>query len=52
MESGSLLTVRCHFNLDGWISEGEGVEYYGYMKRDGQILEAWDTKTYNNQIAR
>ncbi len=40
------------FNLDGWISEGEGVEYYGYMKRDGQILEAWDTKTSNNQIAR
>ena len=40
------------FNLDGWISEGEGVEYYGYLKRDGQILEAWDTKTYNNQIAR
>ncbi len=40
------------FNLDGWISAGEGVEYYGNLKRDGQTLEAWDTKTDTNQIAR
>lgn len=40
------------FILDGWVSGGEGVEYYGYLKRDGQILEPWDRKTDNNQIAR
>lgn len=40
------------FNLDGWISEGAGTEYYGYLKRNGKVLEAWDTKTPTNQIER
>jgi murein DD-endopeptidase MepM/ murein hydrolase activator NlpD len=40
------------FNLDGWISEGTGTEYYGSLKRNGKVLEAWDTKTTTNQIER
>lgn len=40
------------FNLDGWISEGAGVEYYGYLHRGGVTLEAWETKTQTNQIER
>jgi hypothetical protein len=40
------------FNLDGWISEGTGQEYYGTLKKNGQTLEAWDRKTDNNQIER
>ena len=40
------------FNLDGWISVGAEQEYYGYLKKNGQVLEAWDRKTENNQIER
>jgi hypothetical protein len=40
------------FNLDGWISDGAGIEYYGHLKKNGQILEPWDQKTDNNQIRR
>jgi murein DD-endopeptidase MepM/ murein hydrolase activator NlpD len=40
------------FNLEGWVSEGAGAEYYGYLKRNGQTLEAWDQKTDTNQIGR
>lgn len=39
------------FNLDGWISSGTGVEYDGYLTRNGQQLEAWDDRrTAENQI--
>ncbi len=40
------------FNLDGWISAGAGVEYYGSLTKDGQVLEPWDAKTDSNQISR
>ena len=40
------------FNLDGWVSEGTGPEYSGFLKKNGQVLEAWDLKTENNQIER
>jgi len=40
------------FNLEGWISVGAGAEYCGYLKRNGQTLEAWDQKTDTNQIGR
>lgn len=40
------------FNLDGWISEGAGQEYYGYLKKNGQTLEACDRRTGTNQIER
>lgn len=40
------------FNLDGWISAGDGIEYYGSLTRNGEILEPWDAKTNTNQIWR
>ncbi len=40
------------FNMDGWISEGAGVEYYGYLRRNGEVLEAWDRRVPANQITR
>ncbi len=30
------------FNLDGWISRGDGIEYNGYLERDGASVEAWE----------
>jgi LasA protease len=30
------------FNLDGWISSGDGAEYDGYLTRDGESIEAWE----------
>jgi hypothetical protein len=30
------------FNLDGWISSGNGVEYDGYLTRGGTRLEAME----------
>ena len=30
------------FVLDGWISSGTGIAYDGYLRRDGQEIEAWD----------
>jgi murein DD-endopeptidase MepM/ murein hydrolase activator NlpD len=40
------------FNLDGWISEGAGREYDGYMKKDGAVVEAWEGRRTENQISR
>ncbi len=40
------------FNLDGWISSGTGTEYDGFLKRDGQSIEAWDGRKAENQIQR
>ncbi len=30
------------FNLSGWISSGDGIEYDGYLTRDGESIEAWE----------
>jgi LasA protease len=40
------------FNLDGWISEGYGSVYNGYLRRNGQVVEAWDRRKPENQISR
>lgn len=40
------------FNMDGWISQGSGVVYNGMLKKDGQIVEAWDERKPENQIHR
>ncbi len=40
------------FNLEGWISQGTGVEYDGTLTRDGEIVEAWDRFVPENQITR
>lgn len=40
------------FNLDGWISQGTGVEYNGTLSRNGQVVEAWDRMVDENQISR
>ncbi len=40
------------FNLDGWISEGEGVEYNGYLRQNNRVVEAWDHPVPENEIQR
>jgi murein DD-endopeptidase MepM/ murein hydrolase activator NlpD len=40
------------FNLEGWVSSGNGVEYDGWLTRGEQIVEAWDGRREENQIAR
>jgi len=40
------------FNLEGWISSGDGVEYDGILSRDGLIVTAWDGRIAENQIQR
>jgi LasA protease len=30
------------FIMDGWISSGNGIEYDGYLTRDGESVEAWE----------
>jgi LasA protease len=40
------------FNLDGWVSSGDGTEYDGVFTRNGQNIEAWDGRTPANQIER
>lgn len=40
------------FNLDGWISSGAGIEYNGYLERNGEIIEAWNSFVPQNQIRR
>lgn len=39
------------FVLSGWVSQGTGQEYDGFLLRNDQIVEAWDRKTSENQIA-
>jgi hypothetical protein len=39
------------FNLEGWISSGDGQEYDGYLKRGFQTIEAWDSASEINQIS-
>ncbi len=41
------------FNLDGWISAGDGVEYDGTLTRNGTVLEATEGVIDGlNQISR
>ena len=40
------------FNLDGWISSGDGREYNGWLTKNGQTVEAWDARKAENQINR
>ncbi len=40
------------FVLDGWVSSGTGVEYDGYLTKDGHSIEAWDGRRAENQIQR
>jgi LasA protease len=39
------------FNLDGWVSSGDGAEYNGFLKKYGfPTVEAWDSVNDLNQI--
>jgi len=40
------------FNLDGWIASGTGKEYDGFLKRGAQTIEALNSASELNQIAR
>lgn len=40
------------FILDGWTSQGAGIEYDGYLVRDGKSIEAWEGYFPENQIQR
>ncbi|MCJ7625833.1 MAG: LysM peptidoglycan-binding domain-containing protein [Anaerolineaceae bacterium] len=40
------------FDLESWISEGYGIAYNGYLKKNGQIIEAWTGRRPENQIQR
>lgn len=40
------------FILDGWLSSGTGVEYDGYLTRNGVTVEAFDGDNPINQIQR
>jgi murein DD-endopeptidase MepM/ murein hydrolase activator NlpD len=40
------------FNLEGWISSGTGIEYDGYLERDGESIEAWEGFYPENTIRR
>lgn len=40
------------FEMDGWLSSGDGIEYDGYLVKNGQTLTAWNGRTSFNQISR
>jgi len=41
------------FNLEGWVSGGNGIEYDGTLTRDGKVIEAWEGVFEDlNQISR
>lgn len=40
------------FILDGWTSQGAGIEYNGYLVRDDKTIEAWEGYFPANQIQR
>jgi LysM repeat protein len=40
------------FQLDGWISSGNGIEYDGWLTKGEQSVEAWDGRNELNQIGR
>ncbi|MEK6754452.1 MAG: LysM peptidoglycan-binding domain-containing protein [Chloroflexota bacterium] len=40
------------FNLNGWVSSGDGNEYNGFLTRGSQTIEAWDSANEFNLISR
>ncbi len=40
------------FNLNGWVSSGDGIEYNGFLSRGSQTIEAWDSANGLNLISR
>ncbi len=40
------------FNLEGWISSGNGIEYDGYLERGGELIAAWEGFAPGNTIYR
>jgi LasA protease len=40
------------FNLEGWISNGDGIEYNGFLERDGETIQAWEGFYPGNAIHR
>ena len=40
------------FNLEGWISSGNGIEYDGSLERDGESVAAWEGFYPENTIHR
>jgi murein DD-endopeptidase MepM/ murein hydrolase activator NlpD len=40
------------FNLEGWISRGDGILYNGYLVKDGVSIEALEGVRTENQIGR
>lgn len=40
------------FQLEGWVSSGDGREYDGFLTKGEQMVEAWDGKNDLNQIGR
>jgi murein DD-endopeptidase MepM/ murein hydrolase activator NlpD len=40
------------FDLDGWTSQGTGIEYDGYLVKNGETVEAWEGYFPINQIQR
>ncbi len=38
------------FNLEGWISSGDGIEYNGYLERGGETIAAWEGFAPGNTI--
>jgi len=40
------------FVMDGWLPESAGTEYDGYLKKEGQVVEAWDGRAEINKIQR
>jgi LysM repeat protein len=40
------------FQMDGWISSGNGIEYDGFLTKGEQVVEAWDGRNDLNQIGR
>jgi LysM repeat protein len=40
------------FTLDGWVASGDGIEYNGWLVKNGVVIEAWDGVNPINQITR
>jgi LasA protease len=40
------------FILDGWVSRGTGVEYDGFLEKDGHQVEAYEGRSADNAIQR
>ncbi len=40
------------FVMDGWYPESTGNAYDGYLKNNGQVVEAWNSRQEDNKIQR